>query len=69
MYVYWHEDLGLTRNQEDMESMCCDAQGRPVVWPEDMGWEKINILLTNKVYKAWLYGGWVTIDGDEEVPA
>ena len=47
MHIYWNKDLGITRNEEDMESMCCDAQGRPVVWPEDMGWEKISVKVLN----------------------
>lgn len=60
MYVYWHEDLGITRNKEDMESMCSDAQGRLVVWPEDMGWEEIEITLPYKSFMSWWYGEWDT---------
>ena len=56
MIVYWHEDLGITRNEEDMESMCCDGYGTPVVYPEDMGWERITVYVGRKCYLACVNG-------------
>ena len=56
MNIYWNASLGVTCNVEDMESMCLDARGWPVVWPEDMGWEMMTVFVNRKTYVAYING-------------
>ena len=58
MYVYWNAALGVTCNEIDLGHMYRDEDGMLLVWPEDMGWKRIRVYLTDKARDDWNAGEW-----------